>query len=185
MKKGGAGRIFTPFGITQLVLLAVVGIALWLAYTPWRWEQTKDALHRRFPSIRQISADGHDSLAEWLGKTGEPKPVIIDVRPQAEYDFSRLPGAKHMALSDTPVALGIPVATEESLVIYDAVGADSFPVAENLLKSGYARVQVLEGGIFEWANHGLPLEGPQGPQSTVKVGNSKFASLLNRRARAD
>lgn len=185
MKKGGAGRIFTPFGITQLVLLALVGVALWLAYAPWRWEQTKEELRKRFPNIRRISADGPDSLADWSARTDRQRPVVIDVRPQAEYDFSHLPGAKHMALSDTPVAFGIPENTPESLVIYDAVGADAFPVAESLLKFHYARVQVLEGGIFEWANHGLPLDGPQGPTSKVQAGKSKFTALLKRRARAD
>lgn len=182
MRKGGLGRLFTPFGITQLVLLAAVGVALWLAYLPWRWEHAKDELRSRFPNVGRIDADG---LKSWFDNAGEPKPVVIDVRPQADYDFSHLPGAKRMALSETPRIFDLPETTGESLVIYDAVGANAFPVADSLLKSGYAHVQVLEGGIFEWANRGLPLGGKQGATGRVRAGNSKFAAMLKRRARAD
>ena len=181
MKKGGPGQRFTPFGITQMVLFAAVGCALWLAYFPWRWERTKDSLRSRYPAIRRIDPDG---LKEWLAKSAGPKPVLIDVRPQADYDFSHVAGALHMALSETPSSLGFSEKTDESLILYDAVGEDSFAVAASLVQRGYARVQVLEGGIFEWANHGLPLDGRAGTTGRVQPGSSKSAGLLNRRATA-
>lgn len=181
MKKRRSGQLFTPFGITQFVLLAAVGVALWLAYLPWRWERTKDELRVRYPAVRRIDADG---LKRWFGQTDGPKPVLIDVRPQAEYDFSHLHGALHMAVSDTPASLGFSEKTDESLIVYDAIGADAFAVAASLVQRGYARVQVLEGGIFEWANHGLPLAGPSGATGKVQPGNSKFAGLLKHRATA-
>ena len=181
MKKGGPGQLFTPFGITQMVLVAAVGFALWLAYLPWRWERTKDELRNRFPSVRRIDSN---ALTNWLAKSEEPKPVLIDLRPQADYDFSHLPHALHMALSDTPVSLGFSEKTDDSLVVYDAIGEDAFPVAESLVKRGYVRVQVLEGGIFEWANRGLPLDGPSGATGKVQAGKSKFSGLLKRSATA-
>jgi rhodanese-related sulfurtransferase len=181
MRKGGPGQLFTPFGITVSVLLAAVGVALWLAYLPWCWERTKDELRHRSPSVQHL--DSKD-LTEWFTKTGETQPVVIDVRPQADYDFSHLPHALHMTVSDTAAALGFPEKTDASLVLYDAVGEDAFPVAESLVKRGYARVQVLEGGIFEWANRGLPLEGAAGATGTVRADKSKFAGLLKRRATA-
>ena len=181
MKKGGPGQLFTPFGITVLTLLAAVGIALRLAYLPWRWERTKDELRNRFPGVRHVDAK---DLSEWFADAAEPQPVLIDVRPQAEYDFSHLPHARRMALSDTPESLGISEKTDKSLVLYDAVGESAFAAAESLSKRGYVRVQVLEGGIFDWANRGLPLEGASGATGTVRPGNSKFAGLLKRRATA-
>ncbi len=184
MKKGGSGQLFTPMGITILALLAALGVALWLSYLPWRWERTKEDLRNRFPGVRRIGPDGPESLRVWLERPHGPKPVLIDVRPLAEYEFSHLPGALHMNLSDTPASFGLPESTDESLVIYDAVGSDAFPVADSLLKRRYARVQVLEGGIFEWANRGLPLEGQQGASGRVRPGNSRFASLLKHRATA-
>ena len=181
MKKGGPGQLFTPFGLTVLVLLAAVGVALWLAYLPWRWERTKEDLRNRHPDVRRIDSDG---LNNWLAKTQDSKPVLIDVRPQADYDFSHLPHALHMSLSETPASLGFPEKTGESLVVYDAVGADAYPVAASLVQCGYSRVQALEGGIFEWANRGLPLDGPSGATGKVQPGNSRFAGLLKRRATA-
>lgn len=181
IKKSGLSRLFTPFGITQLIMVGAVGFALWLAYFPWRWERTKDEFRGRFPGVRRLDAPG---LRQWYEKPAGPKPVIIDVRPRAEYDFSHLPGALHMNLSDTPAKLGFPEKTEESLVIYDTVGADSFPVAAGLLQRGYDRVQVLEGGIYEWANRAWPLDGPGGVTGKVKRGDSRFAGLLRRQFRA-
>ena len=182
MKKGGSGQLVTPFAITVLVLCVAVGVALWLAYLPWRWERTKEELRRKFPGVRRIDAD---EIKKWFAKTDEPKPVLIDVRPTPEYEFSHLPGARHMALSETPDSLGIPAGTSESLVVYDAVGRNAYAVATSLVQRGYARVQVLEGGIFEWANRGEHLEGASGPATQVRAGNSEFAPLLRRRARAD
>jgi len=181
MKKGGPGQLFSPFGLTVLVLFAAVGVALWGAYRPWLWERTKEGLRSRYPSVRRLDADG---LREWFAKSGGPKPVVIDVRPQAEYDFSHIRGAVHMALTDTPAALGLSEKTDESLVLYDAVGENAFGMAVTLVQRGYARVQVLEGGIFEWANRGLPLAGASAATGTVKVGKSNAAVLLSRRATA-
>jgi hypothetical protein len=45
-------------------------------------------------------------------------------------------------------------------------------------------VQSLEGGIFEWANLGHPLEGPKGPVKKVDPGASVNASFLKRSLRA-
>jgi rhodanese-related sulfurtransferase len=183
MRKGGPGQLFTPFGFTVLVLLAAIGVALWLAWLPWRWERTKDELRHRFPGVRHVEAK---DLTDWIANTGEPQPVVIDVRAQADYDFSHLPHALRMAVSDTPASLGILEKTDRTVVVYDAVGEDAFPVAESLIKRGYERerVRVLEGGIFEWANRGLPLEGASGATGTVRAGKSKFAGLLKGRATA-
>jgi rhodanese-related sulfurtransferase len=181
MKKGGTGQRITPFGVTQFVLLAAVALALSLAYVPWHWERTKDEFRTRYPDIGRIDSEG---LRGWMARPDGPKPVVLDVRPQAEYDYSHVPGARHMGLSDTPASMGLPEKTQESLVVCDAVGADAFPVAASLLKRGYSRVQVLEGGIFEWANRGLPLDGQAGQTGRVQPGNSKFTGLLKRRATA-
>lgn len=181
MKKGVLGSLLSPFAITQIIMLAAVGAALWLAYDPWRWERLKDVLRRRHPAVSRIDAA---SLKEWMDRREGPKPVVIDVRTLAEFDFSHLPGARHMGLSETPSTLGFPDKNDVSFVIYDAIGADSFAVAASLSQRGYVRIQALEGGIFEWANKGMPIEGPNGPMNKLKSGSSPHAGLLKRRLRA-
>lgn len=166
----------------MLVLLTAIGFALWLAYLPWRWERSKDELRKRYPSINRIDTDG---LREWLGRPDGPKPILVDVRTAAEYDYSHLPGARRMERDGTPASFAIPETTNESLVIYDAVGADAFPVAESLVKRGYPRVQVLDGGITEWANHGQHLTGTAGRTARVRSASPDLASFLKRRARAN
>lgn len=182
MKRGGAGRLFSPFGITQLLLACAVASALWLSWIPWKWERTKEDLRRRFPAVHRLSSD---DLHGWLERKTGPKPVLLDVRPVSQYDHSRIPGARHMDLSASPAALGFPSSTDASIVICDAVGEDAFPVAMSLLARGYARIQVLEGGIYEWANHGHPLEGPGAVARTVRPGDPRFTALLKRRHRAE
>ena len=56
--------------------------------------------------------------------------------------------------------------------------------AFRLLNRGYKRVQILEGGIFLWANEGRPLENAAGPAKSVVVGQSAYASFLERARRA-
>ena len=76
MKKGGSGQLVTPFAITVLVLCAAVGVALWLAYLPWRWERAKEDLRRKHPSVRRINVDGTLHLGVYA------KDVILHIIAQ-------------------------------------------------------------------------------------------------------
>ena len=181
MKKGFLRPLFSPFGISQLIMVAAVAAALWMAYGPWRWERAKDDVRNRYPNTPRIDAM---QLKEWFDRGEGVKPVVIDVRSQAEYDFSRLPGAKHMGISETPAKAGIGEKTDVPLVIYDAIGADSSAAVESLVQLKYRHVQALEGGIFEWALQGKPMEGPTGPVAKVNPGTSPNAKLLKRSLRA-
>ena len=181
MKKGILRPLFSPFGISQLIMVAAVAVALWLAYGPWRWERAKDVVRNRYPTIPRIDAQ---QLKDWFDRNEDLKPVVIDVRPQAEFDFSRLPGAKHMGISETPATLGVSDKEETAFVIYDAIGADSSAVVASLLELKYKHVQALEGGIFEWAGRGLPMEGANGPATKLNPGTSQYAKLLKRSLRA-
>ena len=181
MKKGFLRPLLSPFGISQFIMLAAVAAALWLAYGPWRWERAKDTVRNRYPAIPRIDAM---QLKDWFDRREGPRPFVIDVRSQAEYDFSRLPGAKHMGISETPAKFGLGEKTDVPLIIYDAIGADSSAVVDSLIKLGYKQVQAIEGGIFEWALQGKPMEGPAGPVTKVNPGTSPHAKLLKRSLRA-
>src|SRR6266446_493924 len=126
MKKSALGQLFSPFGITQLIMVASVGAALWLSYGPWRLERAKDEIRNRYPNVARLDVP---SLKEWLDRPAGPKPVVIDVRPQAEYEFSHLPGAKHMDPSENPLLLGFGGKDDASFVICDALGSDASAVA--------------------------------------------------------
>jgi rhodanese-related sulfurtransferase len=181
MRKGSLRQLFSPFGITQLIMVAAVGGALWLAYPEWRWERVKESIRKRYPAAPRITVK---ELKEWFDRKEDQKPVVVDIRPRAEYDVSHLPGARHVRPSDTPAALGFSEKDNVPFLIYDSVGDDSSSVAAEWTRRGYARVQALEGGIFEWANRGFPLEGPAGPAQKVAPGASLYAGFLKRGVRA-
>ena len=181
MNNSSVRRVFSPFGITQLIMVAAVGVALWLAYPPWRWERMKEAIRKKYPNVARI--DSKD-LKEWFDRRGDQQPVVIDVRPKAEYDVSRLHGARHLRPSETPAALGFSERDNVPFVVYDAIGADSPAVVAEFVRLRYTRVQVLDGGIFEWANLGRPLEGPDGPAHKVHPGAPIHAGFLKRSLRA-
>ena len=176
MKKGA--RILSPFGITQILMAAAVLAALCMAYNPWRWGKVKDAV--RASSLGVVSIDGA-RLQEWIPAKDRPQPVLLDVRSLAEFDTGHLPGARRLSADKTPVDIGFEDKEKTRFVLYCSVGFDSASVASSLIQRGYKEVQVLEGGIFLWANEGRAIEGGSGK---VNPGNSKYAYLLKVALRA-
>ena len=175
MKKGALGLLLSPFGITQLVMIAAVGAALWLAYDPWRWGKVRESLREKFSDTAHI--DG-EMLARWIENPVNQQPVILDIRSRADFSTSHLPRAKNVSAAEIPAALGSDVKTDSPIVVYCTVGLDSAAVASSLNRRGFKRVQYLDGGIFLWANDGRPLVGENGPATKVNPGNSPHASLL-------
>jgi rhodanese-related sulfurtransferase len=171
-------RLFSPFGLAQIVTLLVIGTALWLAFIPWRWGRLKDEVRARFPTVPRITPEDLDA---WR-KMDTLQPVILDARGEAEYNASHIPGARRSTV--TPGLLGIEGKFEMPIVVYCAVGFDSAPVAFRYIAQGYKRVQYLEGGIFLWADQGRALENLRGPADKVLPGNSPYVGFLDRKRRA-
>ena len=180
-KRDALGGLLTPFGITQLLMLAAVGVALFLAYGPWRQTQMRDAVREQFPTVMGIESG---MLAKWLAIRDAQQPVILDVRTQAEFDVSHLPSAVHTAPSATPTSLGFDGKLDTPFVVYCTVGFDSASYALSLLQRGYKRVQILDGGIYQWANEHRALEGKLGGGGLVRLGNNGYSSLLDLARRA-
>jgi rhodanese-related sulfurtransferase len=191
--KSSAGKLFSAFGFTQLVMVVAIGAALWLAYEPWRWGKVRDELLQKFPAVDHI--DGA-TLERWLRDVKEDSakqgPLLIDVRPEAEFATSHLPTARRVNPGDRPEAMQLLTAPEKReeelrrpIVVYCAVGYESSEVADSLKRTGFSRVQMLDGGIFRWANDGRPLlDGNGVVVRTVNGGSSKNIGMLNRSARA-
>jgi rhodanese-related sulfurtransferase len=177
MKKSSA--LFSLFGITQLVMIAAVGTALWLAYEPWRWGKLKDEVHAKYPEVPRISTE---DLANWLGRTNEVRPLLLDVRSEPEYNASHLPGALWASAPAAEVVIENKL--DRPLVLYCTVGFDSSLEAARLVQRGHSRVQMLEGGIFLWANEERALENAQGKTGLVSPGKSPYVGFLEHAHRA-
>ena len=66
--KRSAGKIFSAFGFTQLVMVVAIGAALFLAYDPWRWGKVMDELQAKFPQVDRIEGV---MLERWVAETSK------------------------------------------------------------------------------------------------------------------
>ncbi|MBI5597040.1 MAG: sulfurtransferase [Elusimicrobia bacterium] len=87
------------------------------------------------------------------------KPVLVDVREDAEWAAGRLPGAVHIGkgVIERDIEAKCPDAGAE-LVLYCGGGFRSALAADALRKMGYARVWSLDGGWRGWTEAGHPTE---------------------------
>ena len=139
MNKGA--RLFSVFGAVQLVMAVVVGVALWLAFEPWQWDELKDEVRERFPTIPKITGE---ELTTWLRQPADTLPLLLDARAEAEFNTSHLPGARRAG--GTLAELQIEGKLDKPLVVYCRAGFDSAAMAQSFINRGYTRVQMLEGG---------------------------------------
>ena len=103
---------------------------------------------------------------EKIQRSGK-KIVWLDVRSPEERSVSWIPGSRPSEgfSSDT-------IATDrEVVVVYDTIGADALPKAQqlNLDKRWSAVVRNLRGGTVAWALAGKSFETPQGPSKKLRI----------------
>ncbi|MEY2479633.1 MAG: hypothetical protein QOI04_560 [Verrucomicrobiota bacterium] len=133
--------------------LIVVALAL-LSMRSIDWFLLQRSLRSHFPSLEWVTTR---ELADWLADKNRRRPVIIDVRTQAEWEVSHLPGARHVFPGASAETALPGISKDEAVVTYCAVGYRSAELATKLRAAGFTHVQVLEGAIFQWANEHRPL----------------------------
>ncbi len=167
-----------------LIGLTLVGVSVVLCFTACQqigWGLVKRKVRSDFPAVRRT---GTGELAERLNDRRRPRPVLLDVRTQAEYDVSHLPGARRVEPGSDPAQLALP--RDQPVVTYCSVGYRSAEFARRLQNAGFDRVENLEGSIFQWANEGRPLEQNDGqPARKVHPYNATWGLLLDKPLRAD
>jgi rhodanese-related sulfurtransferase len=93
------------------------------------------------------------SVAEAQRRLAGPQPPrLIDVREAEEFEQARIPGAELLPLSQWP-ALAAEKLTDpaQPLLIHCHHGGRSARAAEFLLRSGFADVTNVAGGIDAWS----------------------------------
>ena len=94
--------------------------------------------------------------------------ILLDAREKKEYDVSHLPNAIHVGYDDPDMALIASLDKSKKLLFYCSIGYRSEKMGEKAKDLGFEEVYNLYGSIFEWANKGYELEGPDG-QPTKKI----------------
>ncbi|WP_395752336.1 YceI family protein [Prosthecobacter sp.] len=90
--------------------------------------------------------------------------TLIHVLPEEHFECAHLPGAINACVYET---VFISKVTElipdknSAIIVYGAGGdsLDAITAAEKLTKTGYTHVSAFTGGLAEWRQHQLPLEG--------------------------
>jgi rhodanese-related sulfurtransferase len=103
--------------------------------------------------IRTIS---RDELKARLDR-GDPVKLIMALNRWA-FDAKHIPGSLHF---DTPAELYAAVDPDDEVVVYcshvDCLS--SVALYRDLVRRGYRNVRRYSGGLLEWEDAGLPLEG--------------------------
>lgn len=145
-----------------------------MGVTPGDLQKIKAIVRATFPSVRQISPD---ALVEKLAQTQNP-PLLIDVRPPAEFAVSHLRGALNLQ-TVREINRAIAERRPAEAILYCAVGYRSSRWALQLQEQSGLSVASLEGSIFQWANEGRRLFRGERPVRLVHPGGKKWAGLLN------
>lgn len=81
---------------------------------------------------------------------------LLDVRTPGEYQQARLDGARLIPIDQFVKRLA-EVPKDRPVLVYCAVGSRSAQVVNYLARQGYPEIYNLSGGIYAWAQKGLPV----------------------------
>ena len=86
-------------------------------------------------------------------------PLLIDLSASADYEKAHVPGAKNVAMSqfDPETQKDLSKAKDLPVVLIDKDGRGVGKAANRLIKAGFAKVFVLEGGTYAWQTAQLPV----------------------------
>lgn len=164
------------FTLAALGCISLASLALWWLADHRRgiaWAVS--VVRGRFPDVSHLSPS---SLNAWLRDTRRPAPQLVDARSEEEFAVSHLSGARRIDAESTASAALSAVDPERPIVIYCSAGYRGATLARRLQNAGRRDVWNLEGGIFAWANAGLPIEQAGQPTQRVHPYSRIFTRLL-------
>ncbi len=97
--------------------------------------------------MQQITAP---ELAAWLADDARPKPVLLDVRENWEFETCRIDGSVQIPMNTIPARID-DLDEDAEIVCICHHGARSMQVAAFLERNGFGKMVNLTGGIHAWA----------------------------------
>ncbi len=99
----------------------------------------------------RLSCENMKEILSGRGRaSGEPTPVLLDVREGWEHRYVRFPDSLHIPLSRLPENLE-KIPADHPVIVYCHTGVRSLLACYLLLENGYKTVYNLEGGIDAWS----------------------------------
>ena len=128
--------------------LALAGLTLAIVY---------NEVSGLFTGYRRIAPAG------LTGLVNRDNALVVDLRPIAEFEKGHIPGAKNVLPSQfDPENKQLAAARALPVVVVCKTGQGAGDAARRLLKAGFEKVYVLEGGIQAWQQADLPLARGRG-----------------------
>jgi rhodanese-related sulfurtransferase len=103
---------------------------------------------------------GYKSLtpAELTRLMNQENALVIDVSPINDFEKGHIVGSKHVAMSQfDPENKILAKVRELPVAVVCRSGMQSGQAAKKLVKAGFTRVYILEGGIASWLQAEMPL----------------------------
>jgi len=97
--------------------------------------------------MQQITAP---ELADWLADPARPRPLLLDVRENWEFETCHIAGSTLMPMQTIPARID-DLDEDAEIVCICHHGARSLNVAAFLEHHGFSKVSNLTGGIHAWA----------------------------------
>jgi rhodanese-related sulfurtransferase len=154
---------------------AGLGVLWWLTDHRRGTAWAVSVVRRKFPDIGHVSAgDAH----AWLTDEERVPPRIIDARSDDEFAMSHLPEALHLNAETVTDEELRQLDPQRVYLVYCSAGYRSSRLVRRMKALGLERANNLEGGIFAWANAGLPVERDGRIVREVHPFHRLFARLL-------
>lgn len=142
------------------------------------------SIREAFPEVEHISP----RTLSYLRVSGVSL-LIVDVRTGEEYSVSHIRDAINLkTAAEVEKELESRIPAPDLIVVYGSIGKRSAELADELRRAGHPGVRNLAGSIFQWANEGRPLVGPEGKPATKVLSAARYQKLLldpERRAEAE
>lgn len=136
-------QLIVFFQANLLLSLALLGLTVALVFTE---------VARLFRGFKGVSP------SQLTGLINHEDALVLDIRGQADFEKGHIIGSRHLLPSQVdPEGKLLAKAKEKPVVVVCAAGMTATGVASRLVKAGFKRVSVLDGGIGAWQQAGLPL----------------------------
>jgi rhodanese-related sulfurtransferase len=89
-------------------------------------------------------------LAAWLADQSRPRPLLLDVRENWEFETCRIAGSTQIPMNTIPARMQ-ELDDDAEIVCICHHGTRSAAVAAFLERNGFSRITNLTGGIHAWA----------------------------------
>ncbi len=136
-------ELFAFLARHPILSLALAGITLALLYTE---------LSRFWQGFKSLKPAALTALVN------REDALLIDIRAMNEFQQGHIAGSKNVLMSQfDPESKLLASAKSLPVVVVCKSGVNAAGAAKRLVKAGFEKVYVLEGGIGAWEQAGLPL----------------------------